>query len=184
MKKTQEQRGSSPTPAKARPPYKTESGNALVEFTLVAIPLIFLLISIVELSRGMWVYGTLAHAVKEGTRYAIVHGQGCAQASTNCPVTLGAVATVVQQAAVGLDPAQFNVVLAAGGSTQSCAPLSTCLSSSSAWPAAPNNSIGLPVKISGTYPFRSGLSMFFPGSRPVAFSVYNLGAESQEEILF
>lgn len=163
---------------------RRESGNAMVEFTLVAIPLIFLIISIVELARGMWVYGTLAHAVKEGTRFAVVHGQGCAQASANCPVTLGAVATVVQKAATGLDPGQFNVVLAAGGATQSCAPLSTCLSSSAAWPAAPNNNIGLPVTISGTYPFRTGLSMFWPGSQPVAFSVFNLGAESQEEILF
>jgi hypothetical protein len=163
---------------------RRQAGNALLEFTLVAIPLMFLLISIVELGRGMWIYATVAHAVKEGTRFAIVHGQGCAQASVSCPVTLGTVATVVQQAAVGLDPAQFNVVLAAGGAAQSCAPLASCLSSGGAWPPAPNNSVGLPVKISGTYPFRSCISMFWPGSAPVQFVGSNLGAESQEEILF
>lgn len=163
---------------------RLQAGNALVEFTLVSIPLIFLLVSIVELARGMWIYATLAHAVKEGTRFAVVHGQGCAQASSSCPVTLGAVATLVQQNAVGLSPTQLNVTLAAGSSTQNCAPVSSCLSSASAWPASPNNSIGLPVKISGTYSFQSGLSMFWPGSNPVQFKAVTLGAESQEEILF
>jgi Flp pilus assembly protein TadG len=161
-----------------------QSGNALLEFTLVGIPLMFVLMSTVELARGMWIYATVAHSVKEGTRFAVVHGQGCAQASAACPVTIGAVATVVQQAAAGLDPAQFNVVLAAGVATQSCAPLANCLSNAAAWPPAPNNSIGLPVTISGTYPFVSSLSMFWPGSAPVQFAAINLGAESKEEILF
>jgi hypothetical protein len=163
---------------------KRQAGSAVLEFTLVAIPLIFLLISTVELARGMWIYATVAHAVREGTRFAIVHGQGCAQASADCPVTLGTVATVVQQAAVGLDPAQFNVVLASGGATESCAPLAGCLSSGGAWPAAPNNNVGLSVTISGTYPFSSCLSMFWPGSKPVQFAAIKLGAQSQEEILF
>lgn len=164
--------------------HRRQAGNAVVEFTLIGIPLMFLLLSIVELSRGMWVYATMAHAIKEGTRYAIVHGQGCAQASTNCPVTLGAVATLIEHSAAGLDPGQFNVVLNAGASSTSCTPLSNCLSNSGQWPASPNNSVGLPVKISGTYPFSSALSMFWPGTKSVAFAAVNLGAESQEEILF
>lgn len=166
------------------PGSRREAGSSLLEFTLIAIPMLFVIISTVELARGMWVYGTLAHAVKEGTRFAIVHGAGCAQSSSSCPVTLGAVATVVNQAAAGLDPAQFNIVLTAGGSSQSCAPLSNCLTSTTQWPASPNNSVGLPVTISGTYPFRSALSMFWPGSAAVEFTPVNLGAESQEEILF
>jgi Flp pilus assembly protein TadG len=39
-------------------------GSAIVEFTLVAIPLIFIQISIVEICRGMWDYHSLAQAVK------------------------------------------------------------------------------------------------------------------------
>ncbi|MGA2135669.1 MAG: TadE family protein [Bryobacteraceae bacterium] len=163
---------------------RRESGNAVLEFTLVAIPLIFLLISIAELSRGMWVYGTLAHAVKEGTRFAAVHGQACAQASSSCPVTVGAVATVVGNAAVGLDPGQISVTMAAGSATQNCAPLSACLTGAGAWPPAPNNGIGLPLKISGTYPFRSALSMFWPGSSPMQLAAITLGAQSQEDIAF
>jgi len=161
-----------------------QAGSVLLEFTLIGIPLMFLVISIVEMSRGMWVYASVAYAVKEGTRYASVHGANCASASSSCPVTLGAIATVVKQAAAGLDPGQFNVTMTAGGSSTSCAPLSTCLSSSTVWPASPNNSVGIPVKISATYPFNSALSMFWPGAKPVAFAAITLGAESQEEILF
>jgi Flp pilus assembly protein TadG len=47
---------------------KERGGTSLVEFTLVGIPMIFLLISTFEVARGMWEYHTLAYAVKEGTR--------------------------------------------------------------------------------------------------------------------
>jgi hypothetical protein len=50
-------------------------GNATIEFTLVGIPLLCVLISTFEMARGMWLYHTLAYAVKEGARYAAVRGQ-------------------------------------------------------------------------------------------------------------
>ena len=56
-------------------------GQALVEFTFVGIPMIFILISVFEMSRGMWIYHTLTYAVKEGTRVAMVHGQDCVTAA-------------------------------------------------------------------------------------------------------
>lgn len=59
-------------------------GNAMIEFVLVGIPLIFVLISIFEMARGMWLYHTLAYSVKEGVRYTIVHGQNCATAPNSC----------------------------------------------------------------------------------------------------
>jgi Flp pilus assembly protein TadG len=160
------------------------AGNAMLEFTLVGIPLIFFLISVVEMARGMWIYATVEHAVKEGTRFAAVHGAACAQASSQCPVSLGSVAATVEQAAVGLDPGQFNLTLSAGGATQTCAPLSSCLTSTSTWPPTSNNAVGLPLKITGTYPFNSALCMFWPGASPTRFAGFNLGAESQEEISF
>src|SRR5215471_18790761 len=53
---------------------RQRGGSSLIEFTLVGIPIIFVLISTFEMSRGMWLYHTLAYAAREGTRYAIVHG--------------------------------------------------------------------------------------------------------------
>ena len=57
-------------------------GQTLVEFTFVGIPIIFVLISVFEMSRGMWMYHTLAYSVKQGVRFAIVHG-----ASTSDPMS-------------------------------------------------------------------------------------------------
>ncbi len=162
----------------------TRNGQALLEFTLAAVPMIFLLISIEEMARGMWIYTTLAHAIKEATRYGIVHGADCAQANASCPVTVGQVATRIHQAGTGLDTHQLNVVLQTAGGSQSCTPLQSCLSSTVAWPAAPNNNIGLPITVSGTYPFNSAISMFIPHSGGVNFGSLNFSAASESEILF
>jgi Flp pilus assembly protein TadG len=55
-------------------------GSSTLEFTLVGIPIIFVLISTFEMARGMWNYHTIAYAVKEGTRFASVHGIDCSTA--------------------------------------------------------------------------------------------------------
>jgi Flp pilus assembly protein TadG len=167
--------------SRARP---NDRGQALLEFTLAAVPMIFLLISVEEISRGMWIYVTLAHAVKEGTRYSAVHGADCVQADSACQVTVAQVATQIKSAGLGLDPSQFNVVLQTSSSSQSCAPLASCLSTSTAWPASPDNSVGLPVTVSGTYPFNTMMSMFVPQSGSISFGSMMFGATSQEEISY
>lgn len=49
-------------------------GQALVEFALVTFLTIIMLFSVVELSRMVLVYTTVANAARAGARYAIVHG--------------------------------------------------------------------------------------------------------------
>ncbi len=49
-------------------------GQTLVEFALVGFMLIAVILSVVEVSRLMLVYTTVADAAREGARYAIVHG--------------------------------------------------------------------------------------------------------------
>jgi Flp pilus assembly protein TadG len=159
-------------------------GSAALEFTLVAIPLLFVLISIAELGRGMWMYHTLAFAVKEGARYAIVHGQNCAAASSSCAGTVQAVAQTVRSAGVGLDPSQLQVSLQSASAKQSCNPLNSCLTNTAQWPPYPDNAVGLPVTVSGTILFRSAISMFWPGSGTVSAGAVNLGAASAEEIRY
>jgi len=75
----------------------------MIEFTLVGIPMIFLLISIFEISRAMWNYHTLAFAIREGTRYAAVHGSGCSAdpRATPCQATVAQVAQRIQDAGIG-----------------------------------------------------------------------------------
>ena len=75
----------------------------MIEFTLVGIPMIFLLISIFEISRAMWNYHTLAFAIREATRYAAVHGSGCSTDPHNsCQATVAQVAQRIQDAGIGL----------------------------------------------------------------------------------
>ena len=163
-------------------------GSTLLEFTFVGIPLIFVLISTVEMARGMWTYHTLAYAVKEGTRYAVVHGQNCAKPPNSCTVTISQIAGVIQSAGVGLAGDTLSLTFTdAGGTATTCA-LNTCIASytTAAWPPSTENAPGLKVKISGVYPFASVLAMFWPGAgRPMnGMATINFPATSRESIQF
>jgi Flp pilus assembly protein TadG len=164
-------------------------GAVTVEMTLVGIPLIFILISIFEISRGMWMYHTAAHAANEGARFAIVHGVNCVTATgiTNaCTKTVADIALVVQNAGVGLDPATTNLTLtspAPGGTAVTCT-LTACASNATVWPPSGTNAVGTVIEVSITTPFRSALAMFWPGAANVRFGLVNLGAKSRDAIQF
>lgn len=156
-------------------------GPTLVEFTLVGIPMIFLLISTFEISRAMWTYHTLAYGVKEGTRYAAVHGATCATAPNTCTVTVGQVAQQVQNATAGLLASQMNLTFVSVGGSFSCT-LSSCLTNNTVWPAAPGNAFGSNIEIDATYPFQSAIAMFWPGagSGVSTMGTINFPASSQD----
>lgn len=167
-------------------------GSTLVEFTLVGIPVIFLLISIFEMSRGMWMYHTLAHAVREGVRFAVVRGNDCNLPPNNCAATVGAIATRIQNAATGIPPADvINVTFRSPTRTITCSTLASCLSSGTYWPAsAPGATAdrgGQPimswVEVSAEYRFRSMIAMFWPGSSAVKFGAVTFPASSRQTIL-
>lgn len=60
--------------------YRSETGQAMVEFMIVVVVLFLLFVSIIQVMFLMYTYSTLADAAKEGVRYAIVHGTG----NSNC----------------------------------------------------------------------------------------------------
>ena len=150
---------------------RQSGGNSLIEFTLVGIPIIFVLISIFQMACGMWLYETLAYAVREGTRYAIVHGVNCSRNGNAYCVTVSGVASVVGSAARGLDPGQMTVTLTPSQGSAITDTLDNLMNSSTysttTWPPATANAVGAPVKISVVYPFNSGISMFWPGVKPM-----------------
>lgn len=161
-------------------------GSVTVEFTLVGIPLMFALISTVEMSRGMWIYHTETYAVSQAVRYVVVHGEECSQNGNTCTATVGDIASTIASSGVGLVPSLWNVTLvsASGNHNTICNPLNTCFGNSTVWPPSPDNALGANVAISATYPFTSALSMFFPGSEPVSFGTFNLPAYSKQTIQF
>ncbi|MBI4908521.1 MAG: pilus assembly protein [Acidobacteria bacterium] len=168
-----------------------EYGNAMIEFTLVGIPTIFVLISIFEMSRGMWIYHTLAHAVREGTRFAIVHGQNCSQPPNQCATTVAQVATRMREAGVGLLPNQLMVTMStASGPTsiQTVGPatLSSLLGQTgTTFPSGAGSAPGNDIVITATYPFSSAIAMFWPGAGPgQTFGTFNLPASSRDKVQF
>jgi len=172
-------------------------GQTLIEFTLVGIPLIFVLISIFEISRGMWVYETLAHTVREANRLAIVHGRNCHPSVTqihNCTLTVGAVATRLKQQGTGLDPnlleLTFRVIDKADPNLNNAATavtgtLSSLSGNATLFPPITARFYMDDISITGKYPFRSALAMFWPGAAPVRFSpVIWMSADARELIQF
>jgi Flp pilus assembly protein TadG len=164
---------------------RQHGGATFLEFTLVGIPMIFALISIFEMARGMWLYHTLAYSVREGTRYTTVHGSDCATSPNSCTVTIGQIAGVIQNAGTGLDPSLLNLTFTPStGSSIRCA-LADCLNNGTTWPPSNANTPGMTVAISGIYPFRSAIAMFWPGSNPSGpFPAVNFPAASQDTIQF
>jgi hypothetical protein len=156
----------------------------MLEFVLVGIPMIFVFISIFEIARGMWTYHTLAYAVREGVRYAAMHGQGCASPNT-CQVTIGGITSVIQSAGVGLDADTVTVTFTPSSGSASSDTMTNQLASTTIWPPSGANAPGQNITIAVKYPFRTFLAMFWPGTRAFNGSgVFYLPAASTEKIQF
>lgn len=76
---------------------RSEAGQTLIEFTLVALFIMLLIVGFIELVLMVHTYNVLADSAKEGVRYAIVHGSnntgGCGPST--CTAVTGAPGTGV-----------------------------------------------------------------------------------------
>ncbi len=181
-----------------------QRGATTIEMTLVGIPIIFILISIFEISRGMWMYNTASTAIREGVRMASVHGINCINnppgVPNNCPRTANQIITVIRDGrdpvanlpigagAAGLNPTQTTVTFISKTLRFDCLLDGTTGGNcNSTWPPtapAGENSIKTPIEIQIRTPFYSALSMFWPGSKPVSVATVNLFASSSDTIEF
>ncbi len=162
-------------------------GSTLIEFTLIGIPMLFLMVSIFELGRGMWQFHTLAYAVKAGARYAAVHGQNCKTYPNSCTVSISTIAKVIKLAGIGLPPSKVNITFTPPGGAATTCRLDDCISSYTTgyWPPSGANSPGQPLRISGIYEFHSVITMFWPGVGQFDVRrITNLSAQSRQVIEF
>lgn len=159
-------------------------GSAMLEFTLAGIPVIFVLISTFEMSRGMWVYHGLAHAVNAGARFAVVRGRGCTTHGNACATTVGGVARRIAREMIALPPDRFDVRLASDAGPVECSPLSACFHDGTPFPPANANSPGMNIGVTARHEFRSAMSMFWPGAGAVRIGAVTLGAEARQRIEF
>jgi len=157
---------------------RRRSGEALVEFTLVGIPLLFVFICVTEMSRGMWQYHTLQYATKMANAFAAVHGATCSINGNSCTVDVSDVVTVFQNNAIGIPMANVAITLtsATPANAVTCSQVSTCSSNaawSTQWPptGSGDNAVGNVVQIKTEYQFNTALAMFWPGAgRPWSFA--------------
>ena len=77
-------------------------GAAMVEFGLAFGLFMIFFIATVEGGRLMWSWSSLAHATREGARYAMVHGEANPIADTS-------IGTKVKDSAIGLADTDINV---------------------------------------------------------------------------
>ena len=52
----------------------SEKGQGIIEFSVVSVITLFLLFTVIEVSRMVLVFTTIANAARAGVRYACVHG--------------------------------------------------------------------------------------------------------------
>jgi Flp pilus assembly protein TadG len=155
-------------------------GSTAMEFVLVGIPLTFLLFSVFEGARGMWNYQMIAYAVREGTRYAAMHGRGCASPNT-CQVTIGQIASYVQTAGSGVDPGSTLTLTPASGSATSDT-ITNLKTNTTKWPPSSSNVPGQTVTLSIKWQFKTFLSILWAGASN--FDTFYLTASSAEPVQF
>ena len=71
-----------------------ERGNHTLEFTLVGLPLTFLLFSIANMCFSMLTMHTLQEAVEQGGRYVVTRGSTCSAGTNSCTVTVQQIASL------------------------------------------------------------------------------------------
>src|SRR5215831_19326959 len=70
-------------------------GAAIVEFALGLMFFVVLIIGTMEFGRAVWAYTTVAHATRQGARYAMAHG-------SLSPATADQIRAVVASQVIGL----------------------------------------------------------------------------------
>ena len=157
----------------------------MVEFLMAGIPVIFITMSIMEISLESWKFETMIYAIQVAARYACSHGRTCTKGTNTCTITVGNVATLINQQSPSLDPSLLDVTLAThSGTAATCNPLNSCLTSSTQFPSSIDNGVGFDVTITATYPMNNPFPMMWFGNASVAGRTYTLGAVTQQTIVY
>jgi len=175
-----------------------ERGNQTLEFTIIGIPLIFLIFSIANMCLSMLTMHTLQEAVEQGARYVATRGSDCSSGTNTCTVTVQQIAGVVTAMASGISASNLKVTLTPAADTANaitCNPVTTCLSSCSAscnssrtitWPTSTNsdNSPGKDIIVSADVSLTAPMFMYWPGSAPQRISSTSFHAYSRQRLMF
>jgi Flp pilus assembly protein TadG len=164
---------------------RPRAGNSGLEFTLAGIPVIFVLISTMEMARAMWTYNALGHCTREAARYASRKGENCSSGGNDCATTVSEIVGRIRGSAFGVAPAELDVTLTSTLGTRTCTPVDVCLDDESMWPPAGGNTVGAEITVTASHRFHSAIAMLWPGAGVAErSSIYVLQASSTERIGF
>ena len=121
-------------------------GSAIVEFAFVFVLFFIVLLTMMELGRGMWVYATIATAASRCGDYCMVRG-------SERPGMASDITDIVQRHTKGLD--QSELIVTTIYNPDSADPFTD--------PAAVSRNDIAQVRI--TYPFRLAVGMLIHGSQ-------------------
>jgi Flp pilus assembly protein TadG len=94
-------------------------GQALAEFALSATALLIFLFGVVVVARGLFVYDLVASGARQGARWAMVRGNGCAV--SGCPASSTSVKAYVMTKVPGIADTNLTVITNfSGSSTAGC----------------------------------------------------------------
>jgi len=120
-------------------------GNAIIEFAFVFVLFFIVLLTMLELGRGMWVYATIATATRRAGDYCMVRG-------SLRPGAAADITAVIQRYTAGLDQSELTVVTTYN--PDSDAPFTD--------PSAASRNDIAQVRV--TYPFRLVVGMVLPNN--------------------
>jgi Flp pilus assembly protein TadG len=155
----------------------------MVEFVLATLPTLFCLMSVVEISRIMFTYDSMANAARLTARYAVVHGLDCTQGSNTCSTTVASIAQYFMNRGPGLPAGTITLKLTSTTGTTTCV-ISTCLTNNTSWPSGTPATPGNSLTIAASAPMTTTLRMFVPGGGSSTFSNPNIQAASTQVIQF
>jgi Flp pilus assembly protein TadG len=160
-------------------------GSTLLEFTLTAIPMLFLSLSVVECALAMLEYDSMANAATVAARYAANHGATCAQSPNSCTVRIEDVANLIAATTWIISTSTLNVTFTDPSGSTTCE-LSVCKTNASTFPSSTSNAnaVGNPITIKVTHTTVNPLPMFWPPKADADDTGYTLGAASVQVIQF
>jgi Flp pilus assembly protein TadG len=160
----------------------------MVEFALICVPLLFCIISVLEIARGMWHYHTIQFATKATGAYISVHGSTCNIPPNSCVIKVNDIVRAFQDAATGIQASDVKLTLTTqSGAVTTCQTLGGCSTNNTIWPPnspsqSPDNVAGKQFTVRAEYTFRTALSMVSRGK--VAFGAFRFAGVSRQLIVF
>ena len=157
---------------------------AAIEFAMATIPMIFITVSILEMSLESWKFHSMAYAIEVAARYACQHGRTCSKNGNACTIEVENVAKLISNQAPALDPSLLDVTLKTHATTTTCNPLNTCFTNTTQFPNSTDNGVGLDITITATYPMNNPLPIYWFGSAGSSGHSYTLGATTRQNIVY